>query len=274
MSLCLLFLTLSATPPIERVTIEFIGFSNNELAAAWRSKTTDMHEKKGAKVYDSFGLVILADVRSHEVISTFRDGNIQRRDALGRRMRAKQKQLLADNPAYGDARPARQWNILKRKVRWRKNRMDMSDNTVRLSPDEDAIVEAKASEEAIEIYGAPGSPLGYSTISFDMDGGLRNIGRFRADAQEGARINARVEVFFSKTGHSIATIGRHKFHQGGKTKRQDKIRLVRLEEFAIASTKVGAMNYVRSNLRTAEKAFKKMHPQSADLYDQYVGRYW
>ncbi|MEO1175013.1 MAG: hypothetical protein AAFX94_23605 [Myxococcota bacterium] len=95
-------------------TIELIGFSKHEDAAAFRVRVERPAPLDAGDV-DRFTVIRVVNTKTGEVIGHFRQGRIRRTDANGRRARMASAELLsADNPMWLDALPAAKWKRVRR----------------------------------------------------------------------------------------------------------------------------------------------------------------
>src|SRR5262245_51302213 len=96
----------SATVPVPGETYEFIGFSGNEALAAWSVEVTEGRPDQSLDVY---GLVLVVDAVSNDLLQVYRDRPPVRLGADGRRRQVPAARLVADNPRYDGALAAAEW---------------------------------------------------------------------------------------------------------------------------------------------------------------------
>ncbi len=247
--------------------VDFVGFSKDESAAAWRV-AIERHQANGA--VDSFTLIHLVAVETNQPLATFRGSPIQRtRD--GRRVRARARRLEGDNPDYEGAATLADWKRVKRKGRFAFKPLKIDDATLRFLPDEDLDMEMERTRESLNALGQVGEPVGYRPMVRTLGGDHVSLGHVREAGQPGTRIEAAVLAFHSKTGLTIAVLNR--FSTTGDDTPSWSTRILALHE-PVGTTDIGAMRLALSSLQLAERDYLANGEKFSDLYTQYVGSRW
>ena len=265
-------LVASAAAPPAGETFEFVGFSGNEQLAAWRVEVVEERDD-GAR--DRYGLFLLVDAVTSELLHVYRGHEPVRVSPGGKRVPVRGGRLLADNPRYEQASPASEWRRLRSKTRFSFRTLGMEDSTLRLDPDRDARIEATATKTEIDVTGAPGSPVGYHAVLRRFDGALLDFGHYRVDAGATDRVEAVVQVYHSRSGYEVAILnGFRTVSAGGEVRHTSLARVARLHKAPVATMLIGRFNSVATQLEEAERLFKRVHPDQAAQYDDFVRTHW
>lgn len=266
-TLLIIAATLSAAQPSK--TVEFVGFSKNESAAAFRVAV--VRPSADGKCVDRYSLIRLVETSSSRLLATFKNSGVTRKCNNGRRRHVPEAVLKRANPEWAQALPKREWSRIRTKARFKGKVLQMNDSTLRLSRDTDAPGELKAEPKWIDFRGERGAAVGFQPIARMVDGELISLGSYRREGEPNRTWHARVWVHHSRTGSSVAVLARFDPGDGSPVDWQGHV--LPLPE-PIGTTKIGVMNLVFSGLRQAQGRYKSMHPEYGDMYDQYVGRHW
>ncbi|MEE8407997.1 MAG: hypothetical protein V3T05_00195 [Myxococcota bacterium] len=269
MNHAIVIIAATLTAPQPGKTVEFVGFSLNEAAAAFRVDVV-RPDAQGSFV-DRYRLIRLVETSSSHLLATFKGSGVLRIWNDGRRRHTTQAVLARANPEWANALPKKEWTRLRRKGRFKGKVLQMDDSALRLSRDTDAPGELKAEPTWIDFHGERGAPVGFQPVARMVDGELISLGAYRREGEPGRTWHARVWVHHSRTGSSVAVLVR--FDPGDGSAADWQGHVLPLPE-PIGTTSVGVMNLVFSQLRQAAGRYKSMHPGYSDMYDQYVGRHW
>ena len=252
-------------------SVEFIGFSRNDAVSAWK---VSVERPRADGSQDRYDLIRILDTRSSEQLATFRASGIKRVNSRGKVARVSRRQLLADNPHYEQAGLKREWLRIKRKVRFSQKVLEMNNSILRLAPNPDVQLEAVATQETIEVTGKEGSAVGFGAVVRKDDGEHVSAGEFRREGVAGQRIDARVRAFYSESGHALAVLSHYSIGTESASKRETHISVMHLDEAAVGTTMIGAVNLVQQNLRQGAQMFKATHPKLGRQYDRYIRGTW
>jgi hypothetical protein len=272
LALCLLMGSLLAPTPFHK-DVEFLGFSQNERATAWRV-THHVHAPEGGS--DVFALVRLIEVTHNELLATFRDSPVRSFSVHGAPRVLPQAELVARHPSFAQAQPQRAWEHLRHTGRFSSIAQEFKDTVVRIAPDTDTVLSLKADKKVLEIEAHGGSPLGYTPICRLFEGEMVPLGHYRMERSDAAAplhtaLHAQLRVYYSHTGRLIAA---HNTFMGGGQNVHEALVLVTNPDDPIGATGVGMLPMVEAQSRSLYNNFKKVHPEVLQTYKQFIGKFF
>lgn len=264
---------LGATPPSAKAApsapIDFIGFSRNEAACAWR-----LHVKapiEGGE--DRYTLVHVVEIKSHKLIAVFRDSAIQRYNAHGKRVATASRALANAHPDWAHAGSRALWEHLRQRGGFGSVKVDFKNNLIRVLPDEDdKPLEFSADKKTLHITTRAGAPLGYQAVARLYEGNPLVLGHYRMDAPNAGAARAQLEVYHSHAGHVIAVVNR--FATASRGMESEAAFFTTPDNNPIGTTNIGSLNMIESDSQSVESLYKQMHPQGSHDYDVFVGRWF
>ena len=274
MASILLLTTLGAvTPsavPAHTSPIDFIGFSRNEAACAWRLHVSST----SGGFQDRYTLVHVVEIKSHKLIAVFRDSaTIQRFDAHGKRIATPGRVLADAHPDWAHAGPHAMWEHLRQRGGFSSVKVDFKSNLIRVLPDQDdKPLEFSADKKVLKITTRAGSPLGYQAVARLYEGTPMVLGHYRMDAPSAGAAQAQLEVYHSHAGHVIAVLNR--FATAAKSAENQAAFFTTPYNNPIGTTNIGSLNMIETDSQSIETLYKQMHPQGAHDYDVFVGRWF
>ncbi len=265
---------LGAAAPAQTTTkpqpIDFIGFSRNEEACAWRLHVNSV----SGGVQDRYSLVHVVEIKSHKLVAVFRDSaSIQRFDAHGKRIAAASRTLADAHPDWARAGSRAMWERLRQHGGFGSVQVDFKSNLIRVLPDDDDKPLAfSANKKILNITTLPGAPLGYQAVARLYEGTPLVLGHYRMNAPSDGAAQAQLEVYHSHAGHVIAVVNR--FATAANTAENQAAFFTTPYNNPIGSTNIGSLNMIETDSQSVESLYKEMHPQGAHDYDVFVGRWF
>ena len=257
-------------PPAKAAPIDFIGFSRNEAACAWRLHVNSV----SGGIQDRYSLVHVVEIKSHKLIAVFRDSaTIQRFDAHGKRIAAASHVLAEAHPDWARAGSHALWERLRQHGGFGSVQVDFKSNLIRVLPDEDdKPLEFSAKKKILNITTRPGAPLGYQAVARLYQGTPLVLGHYRMDAPSDGAAHAQLEVYHSHAGHVIAVVNR--FATAASAAENQAAFFTTPYNNPIGSTNIGSLNMIETDSQSVESLYKEMRPQGAHDYDVFVGRWF
>lgn len=182
--------------------VSFIGFSEDESAAAWRIMVS---VERASGVFDEYTLVRVVDTASNLTLETYRDSDI-RRTNNGSRVKVPVEYMSSYYPEWGRAAPRGDWQALAETAKFNAIPVTSRSAVLSVVADPDVSLRAVSRGNAFKIVGRTHEPLGY-TLQV-VDGRRTLLGRYREEGKEGQTISATVHLMRSKSGNLLAVLNR------------------------------------------------------------------
>lgn len=252
-------------------TIELIGFSKHEDAAAFRVRVERPAPLDAGDV-DRFTVIRVVNTKTGEVIGHFRQGRIRRTDANGRRARMASAELLsADNPMWLDALPAAKWKRVRRKVGFKHRRVKIKDGAIRLEPAGRGKMRFEADDTSMVVTSDAGGPIHVIPRIHLWNGSEETLAPIKVRGVENRVVRAEIRFFHSPSGYQVAAHIRLTSETPGHEQKKDFVAVQSLPESPLAVTTVGTFNTMKENHASTQGLWDDMHPETKDLYKAYVG---
>ena len=246
--------------------VQFLGFSRNEAAYAWRLQFARAYAD-GSR--DVFALVELRDSRTGARVALFRQGSIVRRNAEGHTVAVANAARMAANQEFVKAEPQGVWDRLRQKGQFRAVRHAFGDGLVRLLPDADCHLKIDVVHKEARVRGTAGQALGYTPMARLFDGTQLPLSHFRAEAMNGQVVTAELQVHHSRSGRLIAVLNQFHPENGGPLSVQTVV--MDAGQNPIASVGMHPQQIIDWQAASARQLYRGMHPKTMKDYDTYVG---
>lgn len=248
--LCSAPMTPSGEIDNRRAEMTFIGFSSDELLAAWR---IDVEERRPElRVVDGYSLVRVVGSVTGSRVGTYRASEIRRVDLRGRKVKTPDIALAEANATWAEALSQEDWRAFDSQMQFRSFQL-LAANSFSVVPDRDCDIEIEHFDWDIRadktssiartiriVSRAPGS-LGY-TISAGIDSAL-HVGHFRFDANDGETVRAWVDIVQSASGRYLAVTNRFEAARGKAQRIEMQAKIVRLSNVEIAAMSIADQDF-------------------------------
>ena len=185
--------------------VNFVGFSSDESAAAWRVGVR-RYDRSG--YVDHYTLIKISDTQNNDVMAVFRGSEIWREDHQGRRKSVSMEKLLVKNPEYEHAEPRRLWMELNMTHAFAASEVSPTAFYVSVIPDADMGLDTYTQNGALYVRAREPGPLGYRLVgSPDYETSVA-LGHYREEPGREATLQAKVTIFASRSKKRIAILNR------------------------------------------------------------------
>ncbi len=254
-----------ATPPPvpadREETLEFLGFTANESAAAYKVKVI---ENAGARS-NAYEVIRLLSTQNEQVVATFRQG---------------EPSAAAEWQA---AKPESTWTAYQSRARLWMYRVHLSRHIFRvaLAPG-DKLADSLSTKKCITITGAEGSGLGLTPHIRLYDGRIEEMAPLpRANGTPGQTVGIVLTAYHSNTGMHVAVVASYS-GQAGRTKvgqqpmcgslavhTTDLTRIYAMPGDPIGTTTIGSFNMTLASEKLGEQYFKELHPDFKAEFEHF-----
>lgn len=258
--------------PLDPESLEFLGFSANERASAWRATFRRPAPHGGAY---HFRLIKLTDNETQQSLAVFRDSALAMRSSSGRPLPLKDTDGLADNPEFAGALPSTLWQRLQKRARLSSVAQEFKDTVIRIAADEGIALSAQAKDKVLNICakGSDNASLGYTAVARLFEGEMRPIGHFRFDASATQKApKGHLRGYFSHTGRLIVLV--NYFEVNGHKFGYETVLAKTNPDNPIGATGTGTLPMIEAQSRSVYNKFYELHPQAIAYFDKWIGKYF
>ena len=217
----LLAILTSAPEGVDNEGIDFVGFSDDEVYAAWRIHEVRRDADKG--IVDRYELIRVVATKTGTQCGLYRASPVVR-TLWGTQIQASRRKLLADNPSYAKARPARRWATFSTHHSFSAAPLDGRSDIVQIVASPEVLVDTDAT--TLHLRSAAG------TGRFEIRGQLVSGQRISL-ARGSLHGSSELNLYRSYTGYHAAVVQRSaEGIKGGET----RVWTVRIRDLPLADS--------------------------------------
>lgn len=241
LALCLIH----ASPALREERVELVGVSEREGVAV---VNVGVRAPRGNGVVDQYEVSRLIALETGETVATFRRGH------------------GCSHPEWQSAAREVELAPILRRLHKRLRRVDAAGGAVSLGADPDARLRIDADEERFTVTSAPGSPMGFYAMARLFDGRYVPITHLRVPAVPGRVVRAELSALHTPSGQTVLVKARFTTDEGGRSKQHEILRIARLTESPLGTTRIGVMRAMAATQQDVARLYGTLHPGAESIF--------